>query len=345
MVVTGYGSRTLTPPEKNYHLHSVKLEFLALKWAICERFQDYLYHAPHFMVYTDNNPLNYILSTAKLNATGHRWVAQLADFNFSIKYRPGKHNADADGLSRMPLDINELMEQCTEEVNQEVISASIQGVSLQKDTPPAWVMTADIEALHLVSDTCLPTLAKPLTREQIKGSQERDPVIGKVLQYKRNNQRPSRKSLKTEPADVRALLRQWQRLCIKDNGILCRKTGDKCQLVLPKEYQQTVFQELHKEMGHLGVPIVTTRPFELVSIDLLHLEACKQGFEYILVVMDHSTRFAQAYATKTKSAKTVVERLFNDFALRFGFPEKIHHGMGREFENQLMAQLQKCCNV
>lgn len=30
-----YGSRTLNPAERNYHLHSGKLEFLALKWAEC----------------------------------------------------------------------------------------------------------------------------------------------------------------------------------------------------------------------------------------------------------------------------------------------------------------------
>lgn len=135
MVVIGYGSRTLTPPEKNYHMHSGKLEFLALKWAICERFRDYLYHAPHFVVYTDNNPLTYILSTAKLNATGHRWVCELSEFDFSIKYRPGKSNADADGLSHMPLDINAFMTQCTEEVGREVFSAAVQGVIVQGDTP------------------------------------------------------------------------------------------------------------------------------------------------------------------------------------------------------------------
>lgn len=57
-----------------------------------------------FVVYTDNNPLTYVFTTAKLNATGHRWVAELADYNFTIHYRPGKNNADADGLSWMPLD-------------------------------------------------------------------------------------------------------------------------------------------------------------------------------------------------------------------------------------------------
>ena len=102
-----YGSRTLSEAEKNYHFHSGKLEFLALKWAITDRFADYLSYAPHFMVYTDNNPLTYVLSTAKLNAIGMRWVNELADYNFTIKYRPGKENIDADYLSRNPMDITE----------------------------------------------------------------------------------------------------------------------------------------------------------------------------------------------------------------------------------------------
>lgn len=87
--VIGYGSRTLTPAERNYNLHSGKL-FLALKWAVCEKFRDYLYYAPHFTIYTDNNPLTYVMSTAKLNAVGHRWVVELSDFRFDIRYRPGK---------------------------------------------------------------------------------------------------------------------------------------------------------------------------------------------------------------------------------------------------------------
>ena len=70
--VVAYASRTLSASEKNYPAH--KLEFLAWKWAITNQFHKYLYGGK-FEVYTDNNPLTYILTTAKLDATGQRWVA------------------------------------------------------------------------------------------------------------------------------------------------------------------------------------------------------------------------------------------------------------------------------
>ena len=96
MRVIGYASRTLTPAEQRYHHHSGKLEFLALKWAISEHFRDYLFYASHFTVYTDNNPLTFVMTSAKLNATGYRWATELANFNFDIKYRPGHAKKDAE---------------------------------------------------------------------------------------------------------------------------------------------------------------------------------------------------------------------------------------------------------
>ena len=95
--VIAYASRSLTKSERNYPVH--KLEFLALKWAITDKFHEYLYGAV-FQVFTDNNPLTYVLTTAKLDATGHRWVAALSNYTFSITYKPGQTNRDADALPR-----------------------------------------------------------------------------------------------------------------------------------------------------------------------------------------------------------------------------------------------------
>ena len=77
--IVAYASQMLSKSEGNYDAH--KLQFLALKWSVTERFHEYLYGG-HFEVYMDNSPLTYILTTAKLDTTGHRWVASLANYNF-----------------------------------------------------------------------------------------------------------------------------------------------------------------------------------------------------------------------------------------------------------------------
>ena len=97
--VIAYASQTLSKSKKNYDAH--KLEFLALKWSVTERFHEYLYDG-YFEVYTDNNLLTYILTTAKLDATRQTWVTSLANYNFKIFYRSGKLNVETDALSRIP---------------------------------------------------------------------------------------------------------------------------------------------------------------------------------------------------------------------------------------------------
>ena len=91
----------MSKSEKNYDAY--KLEYLALKWSVTERFHEYLYSG-HFEVYTDNNLLTYVLTTTRLDATRQRWVASLANYNFNIFYRSGKLNVEADALSRIPLE-------------------------------------------------------------------------------------------------------------------------------------------------------------------------------------------------------------------------------------------------
>ena len=78
----------------------MKLEFLALKWAIMEHFKEYLLYQP-FLVRTDNNPLTYIISTPNLDATGHCWVSVLAKYDFRLEYQKGRDNAVADALSQV----------------------------------------------------------------------------------------------------------------------------------------------------------------------------------------------------------------------------------------------------
>ena len=68
-----------------------------------DQFHEYLY-GNYFDVFTNNNPLTYVLTTAKLDVTGHGLVVNLACYNFMLTYKSGKTNIDADALSRIPWD-------------------------------------------------------------------------------------------------------------------------------------------------------------------------------------------------------------------------------------------------
>ena len=379
--VISFASRTLSPAEKNYHLHSSKLEFLALKWAVTEKFADYLYHGPSFDVYTDNNPLTYVLTTAKLNASGLRWVARLADFNFSIHYRAGKKHIDADYLSRHPCNIETVIEKSTDMIDQNDIRMVLDN-AFNNDRIPLPVSVNSLESP-------LRNQVMKIKIEDLIDKQMNDPVIGPVYTVVKSGERVVSRDLKHWEKGSKLLFRQRKKLKI-ENGILYRNTSFVKQIVLPEEYRPLVYRELHEKLGHLGcekvtelarkrfywpymkkdiefyirkrcrciiskkpskpekaklIPLDVTSPFDLVSIDFLKLDVCRGGFKYVLVVVDHFTRYVQLFATKSKGGRAAADQIYNNYVLHYGFPRRLHHDQGREFDNDLFRRLNELAGV
>jgi hypothetical protein len=99
-----FASRTLTKAEKNYPI--LHRELLAIVFAM-EKFYKYIFG--HFVeIYTDHKPLLGILNARKgessvIASRLQRYVIRLSIFDFELKYRKGKDNGNADGLSRLPI--------------------------------------------------------------------------------------------------------------------------------------------------------------------------------------------------------------------------------------------------
>lgn len=164
-------------------------------------------------MFMDNNPLMYVLSTAKLNAVGHRWVGQLADFHFEIKYHPGKANTDADTLSCCPLNIDAFMEECSEELTEEAIGAVWEGShrAQQKDVP--WVA-----ALNLTSQNH-PTQGplQAISHDELVREQREDSAIKRLLELKRGNAQPMEEYRNKSDLNTSRLLREWSWLNIEND--------------------------------------------------------------------------------------------------------------------------------
>ena len=281
--VIAYASRSLRPSEKSMRDYSsAKIELMALKWSVCDKFKDYLLGSK-FTVFTDNNPLCYIKSS-KLGAAQIRWLSKLALYDFDIVYRTGKSNLIADALSRCPEVEEEIEKEVLPESDDEewiavsyqveeqggrvssmefnqVISELVGGTKIDKKLKDR-IQVTDVAKDKLNGKTIevatgMVSLFDSITPKEMAEFQRQDNQIAPIFTHVEQDQKPSKKvTYQIRSKLARKLALQWDRLILKQ-GVLHRlyifNEMEYHQLVLPQRYHRKVLTALHDHMGHQGI--------------------------------------------------------------------------------------------
>ena len=182
-------------------------------------------------MHTDNNPLTYVLSTAKFDATNHGWLAALAGFDFEIEYTPGVSNQDADALSRLPsvrIDIAPAQTMCSVDFAPFAVTMAIFADKTEEETSPF----------------------PHISLTELRQAQNVDKILG-VWMTAMKKECPILKRT-PNPAKHGIMKKNWQKFCFH-RGLLHRKVeGEKPQLILPIKYIPKVCKALHDDMDHQG---------------------------------------------------------------------------------------------
>jgi hypothetical protein len=79
-------------------------------------------------------------------------------------------------------------------------------------------------------------------------------------------------------------------------------------------------------------------------MDFLSLESSR-GYQNILVITDHFTRYAMAIPTKNQTARTTAEAFYNNFVQHYGIPQRLHTDQGANFESKVIKELCQLLNI
>ena len=176
----------------------------------------------------------------------------MSNYNFDIKYRSGKKNADADGLSRMKEE-----ETDNNVIFPEVLKAVSQAVHVTTENSPlveCVALTADpIDSQVEIAENVLQ--ASALSDKDWRKAQQQDPTLNLAIQYLKSGAGKPASQILANPSYDTRYLKDWDRLYLR-NGILYR-TGsvnhqEFQQLVVPLSYRDDIFEALHSDLGHQG---------------------------------------------------------------------------------------------
>ncbi|EYC34832.1 hypothetical protein Y032_1367g3848, partial [Ancylostoma ceylanicum] len=342
-----FASKSLTAAERRYHITDT--EALAVVFAL-KKFHYFVYGV-EVVVRTDHQPLTALFKRTNVSSRVLRWALEVQQYKVKIEYVKGKANPVADALSR-GVEVSSIDAADISNSNDRIVCT----VSPKEETDWLRELKTDPDYSSVIEGI----ETKKLDREvHLPHCRKRMKVVDFVLDE------GDLKILKEDGTAVRVVPKSKRKEVFQEahKGTLAGHFAVKKLLRLLKnrvfwEGMDKDVARWHKEcrecflanprQSHMPPlkPFVASKPFEIVCTDILEMGLSVNGMKYVLVVVDHFSKWLGAYAIGDKSAATVATTLFQRWICENArWPRQLHSDQGSEFVNNIMEELAKVAGI
>lgn len=340
-------SRTLNKAEENYAVN--EKEMLAIIWAL-NSFRNYLYGAAKVVIHTDHQPLTYALSNKNNNSKLKRWKAILEEYNYELRYKPGKSNVVADTLSR-PFELNSLsVATHSDESSSHNLIPSVEGpinafknqlwISLGEEDSYQFKIPFPTYHRHLITkpnfsmNNLVALLKRYLNPSVINGIITSEEIMGKIQEvypqhfsnYKIRYTQTKVEDLINEDAQNEEILKEHKRAHRN-------RDENKKQLIqivyFPKMkakieniIKQCKVCKEHKYNRHPNKPKLLETPIPQYPGEIVHIDIYTTEKHLVLTALDKFSKYAQVKLIRSKAIEDIREPL-REIIFSFGVPKTI----------------------
>lgn len=340
--VIAYASRTLSSPERKYG--ATEREALAIVWAV-KHFRPYL-EGSKIYIRSDCKALEWMRTAKDVTGRIARWAMKLAPFHIEeIKYRPGKANANADSLSRNPIE--------NKEERHLQLSTIETAINLWENTNILDNITVEQQ-----KDTkLLPIIKRLQTTTPEEFNTKRNPFVlinGLLYKIKNSNRHYNQRVLGNKhliviPTSMQQKLLEWAHDHPTAGHSGQQKTLFRLSTRVYWESMRkdvynyvrtcTLCQQFKYDNSPSSSPMqihTINEPWQTIGIDIMGpFPVTARHKRFLLVVVDYFTRWVEIFPISSTTAPVVAEILLDQVFSRYGLPKYILSDNGPQFVSNI----------
>ena len=309
-----YESRKLNEAEQRYSAHEKEMTAVVH----CLRTWRHYLLGAHFVVKTDNVATTYFQTQKKLSAKQARWQDYLAEFDFTLEYKPGKANVVADALSRraslaaiVSSSSSSIVEDIKQGLQHDPVAKQLFALAQQGKTKKFWEEDGLLYTTgRRVYVPKWASLRRTLMKEGHDSAWAGHPGQKRTLALLEASYYWPR---------MRDDVEAYVRTCL-----VCQQ--DKVETKVP---------------GGLLEPLpIAEKPWDSVTMDFITCLPNSEGFGTIMVVVDRFSKYATFTATTANcKAKEAARAFLRDVVKYWGIPRHIISDRDPRFTGSFWREL------